>query len=254
MFEHLFPGRNLEALFDRLSIRRMGTTIGAESWHRDVGQKEPGDIIYGGWVNLDPPGTPPQQFSCVPGDVLPPDVDPLGFAKFAKEDYPQLNQAFKASGGPISIPPGHVILFDQTIAHKITGAKAKRTSMRLYMGWRITTSTIPLYDKAAIITAQAVPPLPSGQPAPMYAKLHWVNWKDRLQEFSTGFKPGCLDAKRPGFVARELPSLTALGFGFRAYTPAESAIFYPQRLAPIVEKADAVEPPAKKHKSSTFPF
>ena len=49
----MHPGRQLELLFDRFSIRRVGTATSAESWHRDVGGKAPGDIIYGGWLNLD---------------------------------------------------------------------------------------------------------------------------------------------------------------------------------------------------------
>jgi hypothetical protein len=107
----IHPGRRLELLFDRFGIRRVGTSTTAESWHRDVGEKAPGDVIYGGWLNLDPPGSPPQRFSCVPGNVLPPDADPRGFMKFAKTDYLGLNAALEAAGGPISVPPGFPSIF-----------------------------------------------------------------------------------------------------------------------------------------------
>lgn len=245
----IHPGRHLELLFDRFSIRRMGTATSAESWHRDVGGKDPGDIIYGGWLNLDPPGSPPQRFSCVPGNVLPPDVDSRGFAKIPKAEHPELNAALKAAGGPIAVPPGHIILFDQTIAHKITGATAGFTSYRLYFGWRITDSRTPLYPKDGIIEKQLVPPLPSGEISPTYAKLHWVNWRDRLLEFSTGFKPEFLDPnpKRAGCVARVLPGLVATGHAFSPYTTAERAIFYPQPLVPPVPvQSSPPEPPAKR--------
>ena len=248
----LHPGRHLELLFDRFSIRRVGTATSAESWHRDVGRKDPGDIIYGGWLNLDPPGSPPQRFSCVPGNVLPPDVDPRGFAKIPKAEHPELNAALKAAGGPIAVPPGHIVLFDQTIAHKITGATAGFTSYRLYFGWRITDSRTPLYPKDGIIREQLVPPLPSGQDSPMYAKLHWVNWRDRLLEFSTRFKPEFLDPnpKRAGCVAPVLPGLVATGHAFSPYTTAERAIFYPQPLFPpapcLPVQPPVPEPPAKR--------
>jgi len=253
LFAQGFAGRRLEVLFDRFGIRRKGTTIGAESWHRDVGPKAPGDTIYGGWVNLDPPGSPPQKFSCVPGNVLPSGVDPLGFAKFQKNEHAALETAFCATGGPIVVPPGHLIVFDQSIAHKITGTNAKFTSYRLYMGWRITDQEEPVYNKHAIIEAQSMPPVPSGQEAPMYAKLHWVNWQDRLREFSTRFKPEfCegVESKRTGCVNRILPGLVATGHAFPPYSPEDTDMFFPgllqQETRAEVEVEVEVEPPAKR--------
>ena len=230
-FVRVFPGRKLEVLPDRFSIRRAGTTIGAESWHRDVGPKVPGDVIFGGWVNLDPPGSPAQKFSCIPGNVLASDVDPRGFAKFEKSDYPALEAAFKAVG-PCAIPPGHIILFDQSIAHKITGSKASQTTYRQYFGWRITDAWSTAYDKAPFLEQQSMPPLPSGQIAPMYAKLHWVNWQDRLRDISTRFKPEYLEKEGPraGCVYRELPGLVATGHAFAPYTIEETELFFPRLL------------------------
>ncbi len=246
----IHPTKRLELLFDRFSIRRVGTSTSPESWHRDVGEKAPGDVIYGGWLNLDPPGSPPQRFSCVPGNILPPNVDPGGFVKFPKTDYSGLNTALQAAGGPISVPPGHIILFDQTIAHKITGATAGYTSYRLYFGWRITDSTDPMYPKEQIIQEQLVPPLPGGAAAPMYAKLHWANWQDRLLKFSSQFKPEFLDPnpKRPSCVALVLPGLVAAGCPFPPYTPAERDLFYPQPLLPL--SLPAPEPTAKRGRTA----
>ena len=243
----IHPNRRLELLFDRFSIRRMGTSVSEESWHRDIGPKSKGDIIYGGWMNLDPPGSHSQYFSCVPGNILPADIelkmslnelekliDKEGFAKFKKGDFPALNDAFVASGGPIEVPPGSIILFDQTIAHKITGGTPlKKNSFRLYFGWRITDDILPLYNKDSIISEQLMPPLPSGQPAPMYAKLHWVNWRHRLLEFSATINDAFLektDKQRVGYVAKVMPGLVESGFAFDPYTEEESAIFYPQPL------------------------
>ena len=55
-FAEAFPDRKLEVLFDRFGIRRNGLKVDKEEWHRDVAtQIKDGDIIYGGWINLDPP-------------------------------------------------------------------------------------------------------------------------------------------------------------------------------------------------------
>ena len=244
-----YPGRKLEVLFDRFSVRRIGTSNSGESWHRDLGNKQPGDIIYGGWLNLDPPGTPPQRFSCVKGNVIPADIPnpKKGFAPFDKEEKDRLN-ADLATQGVIEVPPNHIILFDQSIAHKIQSGKNKRTSYRLYFGWRITDSDTPLYDKDSIIDSQSVPPLPSGEPAPMYAKLHWINWKvDILKPFSdSGFKPEFFDSTRPGYISRFFPGLVELGLAFPSYTPSERAMFFPQPL--LLEAVSSEEPPAKKQR------
>ena len=228
----IHPGRNLEMLFDRFSIRRVGTSLSAETWHRDVSPyAKNGDIIYGGWLNLDPPDSPNQGFSGIPKNILKPDTDEkkaTGFAKFAKNDMPQLEKDLHAAGGRIKVPPQSIILFNQTIAHKVTPDKATRTSYRLYFGWRITDSNETLFHKKyeednnnkktktktkitkqtkdeeetepqqwvntqQVIDKQLVPLLPSGQIPPMYAMLHWVNWLRQLEAFSNTLKPECFE-------------------------------------------------------------
>ena len=247
------PGRKLELLFDRFSVRRVGTTPSGEGWHRDLGQKQPGDIIYGGWVNMDPVGTVPQRFSCIKGNVIPADTPnpENGLVPFNKQEEASLNSALVAQGA-ILVQPNDIILFDQSIAHKIPTSKTARTSYRLYFGWRITDCDTPLYDKDAIMDAQSVPPLPSGQEAPMYALLHWVNWKSILKPFSdAGFHPQLLDPARPGYISRFFPGLVELGLDFPTYTPSERAIFFPQRLGGEPEERLGVaseEPPAKKQR------
>jgi hypothetical protein len=73
----------LQQLFDRLSQRRKGDRISGESFHRDESKKAPaGDIIFGGYINLDKPGSPPQFFSCVPGSHLLP-----GDPRISKEGF-----------------------------------------------------------------------------------------------------------------------------------------------------------------------
>ena len=247
LFTHAFRRRRLEVLFDCFGIRRRGAKISAESWHRDVSQKtsrKRGDTVYGGWVNLDPLGSDPQTFSCIPGNILETHVLDAGtysdgFAKFDKSEYPALEEAFKKTG-VISVPPGHLIVFDQTIAHKIPNKTVQFTSYRLYSSWRITDDTRPIYDKDTIIRTQGIFPVPSGDMSPMYAKLHLLHWRDRLREFSTTFKPefretatlksdGSINTHH-GIVFRECPSLEATQHAFPPYTPSDRAMFFPVLL------------------------
>lgn len=226
------PGKKIELLFDRFSARRTGTSTTKESWHRDLGNKQPGDVIYGGWVNMDPMGTLPQRFSGIKGTFIPADTPnpDMGLSSFSDEDAIGLEQELKHQG-TIPVYPNDIILFDQSIAHKFTPSKAKQTSFRCYFGWRITTHDEPLYDKDSIINGQTVPPLPSGEPALMYAKLHWVNWKPLLMSFSgAGFLQECFDTSRPGYISRSFPGLVAMGIDFEPYTPAQRALFFPHTM------------------------
>jgi hypothetical protein len=237
LFVEQFPGRKLEVLFDRFSVRRKGASISGESFHRDVGPTAHNDMVFGGWFNLDALDKPAQNFSGLPGNVLPLNAQAQGFAKMTKAEQKALENELKRVG-PIAIPPAHIILFNQTIAHKITAVnKAKFTSYRLYFGWRITDSDVPSYDKQSIIDQQSVPPLPSGEIAPMYALLHWVNWQERLFAFSRQFKMAFIDPVR-GCVMREMPGLVATNEAFAPYSARERAMFFPT-LLPAPLEADA---------------
>lgn len=210
-----FNHSRLELLFDRVSVRRIGTSTSSESWHRDVCPDAlQGDIILGGWINLDPDGSPPQKFSCSPGThrVV---TDRTGFAK--TKEVPTNKKVYE-------IPPGHVILFHQNLLHEVKAQKATFESHRLYLGWRLTESTAPLFHHEDIIEFQGVPKIPSGQIPPMYAKLHWVNHRHMIEEISQRIKPEYLDA-RSGMVLRELPPL---GKYYPPYTEDEKKIMTPQ--------------------------
>ena len=316
-FAEAFPDRKLEVLFDRFGIRRNGLKVDKEEWHRDVAtQIKDGDIIYGGWINLDPPmqadnktKTKPQIFTCVenslqypkeplpvltpeqhmralkaalneyvvadlkdmvvasgqtvPKGILKPELvamligpyddqldelisnkqkvakktkkkDGDGFSIFTKQQGIELEK----HGREFSIPPGSMIVFNQRIAHCISNATMNFTSFRLYMGWRITHHDTPLYNKNTVITRQSVPQLPSGQQAPMYAKIHKLNWKTTLLEpFSQTFKPELMDTdvEMDTCVRRNCHSLQWLQDRgacnmYAPYTARERAMFYPHRL------------------------
>ena len=214
----------LELLFDRISKRLVGKTISSETWHRDVcPDKLEGDIVLGGWANLDPVGSEPQIFSCVPGTHMD-EPTKTGFAKIPKEDHITLKEKSKI----FKIFPGQMILFYQNMIHEIKSGKVKSDSDRLYMGWRLTDSDKPLFDKQKDIDDQGTPRLPSGQIPPMWAKLHWVNHRHMIENFSKKIRKEFLDPKN-NLVYRELPSLRDANVKmFKPYTRRERDILFPQ--------------------------
>lgn len=177
------PPRNLEQLVDRLCIRRKGTQPTAESWHRDEAKDiRKGDTILGGWINLDLDIT--QYFSCVPRTHKVKN-EGKGFARIPKED----KNKYKAKKQVFEVPPGHIILFYQHLVHEIIPKKAKETSYRLYMGWRLTNSVTPLNkDIVAHLKSQAPIPQPSGQKPALWSLNGHLNLHpDILEEWSEPF-------------------------------------------------------------------
>jgi len=212
-----FKHKNLELLFDRVSVRRVGTSTSKESWHRDICPDSlEDDVILGGWVNLDPDGSPPQQFSCSPGTHRD-KSDKTGFAKI--KTAPENTKVY-------NVPPGHIIMFYQNLIHEVKPQKAKFESHRLYLGWRLTNSDKPLFDHDEVIRTQGVPKIPSGQVPPMYAKLHMVNHKHMVEEISRRIKPEYLNPVT-NLVYRELPSL---GPYYQPYSEEDISIMTPQPL------------------------
>lgn len=168
----------MEAIIDRLMIRPNYRRPTAEKWHRDeaVGIA-PGDIVYGGWINLD---DTPQYFSCHPGSHS---VSSEGGFKPATEAE---KQAAMRNKKIVTIPPGHLLVFNETLVHEVVSAYRDETSFRLFTGFRISkkTSDQPkcLHDRAhpdmsleEKIRKGAVIPLKSGQMPRMYPALTWSN-------------------------------------------------------------------------------
>ena len=156
---------DFEQIADRLMIRRSKKTPGGETWHRDEATfAQPGDTIYGGWVNLDRHA--PQRFSMCPGTANAAGVvdQNNGFAPIPDTDAPTyIRQSFM-----VEIPPGHIVIFNERTVHEVLAIASPPgvTKSRLFMGWRTTRSPHPitpnlmrrLYDQEAL-------PLKSGQHA-----------------------------------------------------------------------------------------
>jgi hypothetical protein len=226
---HTIAGRrNLEQLVDRTCIRT--TKQPKESWHRDETPFAPkDDEIFGGWINL---GEQSNYFSCAKGTH----TEPRGTGGFAKivDSAP-----FDARRTKVEVPPGCIIIFYEHLAHEVCSAAVKTLDVRLFVGWRLTAKEKPLIpDIAKRLDEQGTITIKSGQECPMYAALHWTNWRKKLAEFSTQFRPECKTIRtvasgahageRLCVVYRFMPSLKAMGLPlFPAYTEEEKALHSP---------------------------
>jgi hypothetical protein len=186
----------IEQLIDRMSIRRVGTSLSKESWHRDISKDTiKGDIIFGGWINLDLNNE--QKFSCVKGTQITDESeikDKKGFAKISTTEGTKLNKQKSV----IKIPPGHQIIFYQNIIHEVLSVKQTQESIRLYSGWRLTTNSNPLIkDFIERIKNQAIIPLPSSQLPPLYSASHINFHRDATIKWSKEtFLPKLIEHKK----------------------------------------------------------
>lgn len=235
-----FKDANLEQCIDRFMRRLPGKAPGTEEWHRDEAKgMEPGDQVFGGWINLD---DMPQTFHCVPGTHKVPNVHAGGFHSIPKTEHP----SHRSNCVTVTIPPGNMLIFFEHIVHEVVSRKAKYKMYRLFTGWRLTKSTQPLQPASrkgleTMLQNQAVMKIKSGQIPPMWPKLSWTNHRVDLEKFSidnirsellvnqtvgSGLKKGDVHT----IVPRFLSSLGELGLPkYPAYTANEIAMHLPRR-------------------------
>ena len=224
-----------EFVIDRLMVRPAGTSPSPEQWHRDESPGAiSGDIVLGGWLNLD---NSQQLFSCVPGTHQSVDEgDGAGFGLIKKKE---LIAEYNSNRIRVVIPAGHILIFNENIIHEVVSSTKKNKSYRLFTSWRITTSDTPIIPNLdELLTTQAAVTIKSGQQPPMWAKLHWTNWVDKLEQYSSNFRPECLEeetvksGRHAGRVVtrvhRFMNSLADYGFPlYDPYTDDEKSIYFP---------------------------
>lgn len=249
----------IQTLFDRPAKRHKSQKAQAEGFHRDIAPKNcicENDIIMGGWCNI---GPEIQKFTYVPGSHLDTTLYNVsnnpGFHKITnKEEIEKLEQLKET----IEVPIGYGIAFPQHIIHKIIGTPTKTTSLRQFIGFRITTSEKSLFDQDSIIINQGVPLLPSGQTPRIYSQNHGScfiekqfnpipdekDYKVNLIEWSEErFKPQFLktytrkSGPRKGEIYTVIPptldSLKDLGLPlYPEYTQSEIDILTPKLIFP----------------------
>lgn len=273
---------NYEMLYDRLCVRyKEFGTVGKETWHRDIydGEKfklrelpaslpnNTLDIIFGGWLNL---SADDQYFVCQVGShkgekALRAQKQGGGFALVDgdKAERELKRQAGRKIGnvrtndkGHIIVPPGHIVMFPQSILHGVfPGKSPNEPKLRLFMGHRLTREQVTLFsDLERVIMNNEVPRIPSGQIPPMYSQNHYAqfsstrntyfrNWgentfrSDCLYERMTSngipYKtPGSRNDKEPWFnTNRSMPSLLAMSLPSYQYSRENVDCLTPQPLS-----------------------
>lgn len=230
----------LDHMIGRMTIRVRGQKPSAEQFHRDEASEliaSSDDKVFGGWVNLD---NEDQFFSCVPGTHMPDTNNHRGFSKISKEEVKQIRAQNRAQC--VVIPPGHMLVFYENMVHEVVSRVARKTLVRLHLAFRLTRSVeMRPADLMQKIDSQSVIMIKSGQIPGMYAKLHVVNWIEKLVKWSAAsIDPRCLvshtyrTGKRIGqtftICDMNLKSLEEYGFPmYPAYTPGEKQMHTPRR-------------------------
>jgi len=239
-------GRRLEQCFDRMMRRIPGESTDVESWHRDEAlNTQPGDDIFGGWINLD---NESQFFSCAPGTHTEDGVHDRndGFARITSPEEKAHYQAIADAHGPVEIPPGHILIFYERLVHEVLKVTATRIMRRLFLGWRATMAHEPLFGQPqtdAWIQSQAPPKIKSGQKPAIYPSAYY-NFPRNFQKLTnfcvSVFVPQCLyqHAVQSGAqagttwtrVERNMRGLADYNLPMHpAYEPEERKILFPSR-------------------------
>ena len=174
------------------------------------------DITFGGWVNFN---NFPEQFSCIKSSHVleASETKKPGFNKFSQEDQVNLKQKFEL----VNIKPGQAIIFVDNIIHEVFAEVKKVNRYRLFIGFRLTKSIIPMIPNISkMMDDQAIIPLKSGQIPQVFSSHHLSNHYEKLVQFSLGvkdfinvnytFKSGKKQGKTIRICPRHMPSLKML--------------------------------------------
>jgi hypothetical protein len=222
IFQKLWPGYNLEIIFNCFCTRYKNTSNNDEPWHRQFGAYDNDDIIYDGWINLDPLGSPPQPFSCLPGTHSNDHIN--NQYQFNIDERRQ----FSKENVVYLVEPGHMLVYDQTIIKETWGRCSMFDSHRLNLSYRLTRFKSPLYSKHQILTDQSVPPIFGAFKFDKQQPVMWEHrfmrfWKDQLLDFQSNLRPECNRQVMPSLKEAGLPL-------FPPYTPEEKEAYYPRKL------------------------
>lgn len=218
-------GFRVSQVIDRLMKRLRGDKPTTESWHRDVAANtKAGDRVYGGWINLDDED---QFFSCIPGTHNDAIGEGTGFVKdLSAADKQKIAEHRSKREKPlVSIPAGHMLIFNERLIHEVVSKSAGRTMLRLFTGWYVAKHDAPHdsrpFDGTTAGTTeeerlrnrlgrQACMFLKSGQAPAMAPMLHWTNnprliagYTDRLRDAATENRPRKPTASKPNPVPAE---------------------------------------------------
>jgi hypothetical protein len=258
VFPYYFAGDYVQCVVDRFSKRCKGTTVGKESWHRDLSvpyETHGGDIIgmYGGWTNLDSDKS--QYFSCIRGSHNEQVASSAhGFSKEDSARYSKDKRKVK-----IEVPPNHCLIFNERIIHEVVGGKVEADTYRLYSKYLVTRELThavwPVENVLKDLDAQSIMPLHIDEKGkytlpPMFSSHHQSVHLKMLTEFSWTIKEEFLDnvpkvnrlqstyennetapvfKKKPVvfYAKRYMPSLSHANLLFEPYTEQEKNFYRP---------------------------
>ena len=235
-----YPEYCLEQIIDRMMYRPKGFKPSTESWHRDEAPNaQNGDKTFGGWINLDSTN---QYFSAVPKTHK----QVSGHKGFALIKSKEEKEEYNKNKFKIVIPPGHILVFYENMVHEVLSKKSKKPIQRVFLAWRLTRFNEPYFPNIKLLLkTQSVMPLKSLQIPPVYAKLHWTNWRGKIEEFSKNIKDECKEVKTMGsgkdkgkkyhIVRRFLPSLSELNKTLIPYSKDELRMYTPNYKWTLLE-------------------
>lgn len=263
--EIIKPDEYFSMLSDRPLVRfPWQVVVEKGKWHQDDAANanaEHNDACYGGWINLNHNET--QYFKAIPGTHIPdhPIFGHLeqknggrrGYANFKeKKDYDFLEDYWKThygNSGLIQIPPGHVLIFRETMIHTVfKNPKTKNCILRMHTSFMTSRSPVALHDRPTnkkyarpplrkYIEDQMPIPVRSGQTTPVYSPLNlYPKNRPSLEALSARYIDECRD-HITGLVLRELPSMQKLQdlTGNRiqkhpAFTALEIGLYIPHKI------------------------
>lgn len=228
-------GRKLAMFMHCVSEQRVGDKMARSRWHRNhvPGHTEESNE-FDGWINLDHVN---QFFHYAPGNYVEGYAD-VAALHIAKEDALDMER----SGRVACIPPGHMLVYINTVAHREASVKGRQCtqldSLRFHVAWQLTPSDEPLFDYTKVIDEQGCPVLPTGQCPYMYGPMYYNMNADRVERWSknTFCKQALVkrwskkDRKKRTVVFQHMPSLFEMQLRlYPAYTSEERELFQPKK-------------------------
>ena len=195
------------AMPDRFMVKDPDAKVCGESWHRDcadegkAGKAAPvaatSGVRFGGWFAAGSAAGRAQGFSCAKGTSLW-RLRTGGFAKVATADC----AGYEARATRVAVPLGSMVVFDETIVHKVLTSKttrkplptsANRPETRMFLAWEITTNPVPYIPtlQRSLLEGRSLP-LKSGQEKRMYPAM-FVTSK-LLQQYLRNYTASLTDA------------------------------------------------------------
>jgi len=215
--------------FDRRRKTCVGKSIGANntSFHRDDLGADPDEcLILGGWLNV---SENVQHLSIVLGSHNDQEHN-NGFYTIKDKG---LIKEYAQNKTLVPIQPGDIVVFYQRAVHEIykepRDTQRREPIYKYYLGSVLTVNNEALFgddETERIIRDQATPKLPGGGDVRMYSKMHYMNWRGRLERWSTCYDPKTHDANT-GIVKTIMPSLRKMDMLYPEYSEEDKTLMFP---------------------------